>query len=115
VNAVAVTPDGRFALSGSTDHSLRLWELATGACLRTFEGHTQEVNAVAMTPDGRFTLSGSGDFLQTGSGDTTLRLWELDWELDVAACEEAKAPRERRLRGGFWSRIGSFFTGRNNG
>jgi WD40 repeat protein len=100
VDAVAVTPDGRFALSGSSDKTLRLWELATGACVHTFEGHTNQVIAVTVTPDGRFALS--------GSSDETLRLWELDWELDVAAYEEATAqPMKPRL----FSRLGSLFTG----
>jgi WD40 repeat protein len=69
VTAVALTPDGRFALSGSDDRTLRLWELSTGRCLRTLEGHTDSVTSVAVTADGRFTLS--------GSRDETVRLWEL--------------------------------------
>ena len=69
VTAVAVTPDGRFAVSGSWDKTLRLWELATGGCLRTFRGHTSYVETVAVTPDGRFAVS--------GSKDKALRLWEL--------------------------------------
>ena len=66
--SVAVTPDSRFAVSGSPDKTLRLLEIATGACLRKFEGHTAPVDAVAVTPDGRFALSGGGE---------TLRLWEI--------------------------------------
>ena len=70
VNSVALTPDGRRALSGSKDKTLRLWDLDTGACLKTLEGHTDWVHSVALTPDGRRALS--------GSGDKTLRLWDLD-------------------------------------
>jgi WD40 repeat protein len=69
VNSVAFSPDGRFALSGSYDTALRLWDVAAGQCLRTFKGHTRSVNSVAFSPDGRFALS--------GSEDTTLRLWAL--------------------------------------
>ncbi len=69
VNAVAVTPDGRFAISGSSDKTLRVWELATGECVRILEGHTDTVSAVTVTPDGRFAIS--------GSSDKTLRVWEL--------------------------------------
>jgi WD40 repeat protein len=49
--------------------TLRLWELATGQCVRTFEGHTDDVDSVSISPDGRWGLS--------GSDDKTLRLWEL--------------------------------------
>ncbi|MGV2438129.1 MAG UNVERIFIED_CONTAM: hypothetical protein LVT10_27265 [Anaerolineae bacterium] len=35
-----VFPDGRFALSGSLDKTLILWDVATGDPVRTFTGHT---------------------------------------------------------------------------
>ena len=43
VVSVAVTPDGRQALSGSADKTLRLWDLATGQTLHTFTGHQDVV------------------------------------------------------------------------
>jgi WD40 repeat protein len=46
-----------------------LWELSTGRCLHTFEGHTSWVLSVSLSADGRFALS--------GSDDTTLKLWEV--------------------------------------
>ena len=70
VGAVAVTPDGGRAVSGSLDRTLRLWDLGTGQRVRTLEGHTSSVRAVALTPDGRRAVSGSGDH--------TLRLWDLE-------------------------------------
>ncbi len=39
VEVVAVTPDGRRAVSGSTDSTLRVWDLASGETLHTLEGH----------------------------------------------------------------------------
>jgi WD40 repeat protein len=69
LNSVVYSPDGLHALSGSEDHTVRLWELTSGHCLRTLEGHTAGVNSVAWSPDGRQVLS--------GSDDRTLRLWEV--------------------------------------
>lgn len=69
VDAVTITPNGRFAISGSWDSTLRVWDLATGKCLRVLKGHQDYVTAVAVSPDGRFALS--------GSRDKTLRLWKL--------------------------------------
>jgi WD40 repeat protein len=69
VNTVAVAPDNRHALSGSADHTLRLWDLATGHLLCIMIGHVRAVSAVIVTPDGRHGLS--------ASSDRTLRFWDL--------------------------------------
>ena len=69
MRGVAVAPDGLTALSGSDDHTLKLWDLTTGKELRTFTGHKEEVSRVAIAPDGRTALS--------GSFDQTLKLWDL--------------------------------------
>jgi WD40 repeat protein len=69
VSSVAVTGDGRFALSGSADRTLRLWDVATGQCLRTFRGHGEWVTSVRISGDGRLAAS--------GSADRTLRLWDV--------------------------------------
>ena len=38
-----ISSDGQFALSGSWDGTLRLWELATGKTTRRFVGHSKDV------------------------------------------------------------------------
>ena len=69
ITSVAFSPDGMTALSGSSDTTLRLWDLATGETIRIFEGHTNGVNSIAFSPDGATALS--------GSSDNTLHLWEV--------------------------------------
>jgi hypothetical protein len=49
---VALSADGRYALSGSYDCTVRLWDIETGRCLRVLEGHSATVNSVAWSPDG---------------------------------------------------------------
>ena len=66
---MAAPGDGRRAVSGSWDKTLRLWDLATGAALRTLEGHSDNVDTVAISAAGSRALS--------GSWDNTLRLWDL--------------------------------------
>ena len=39
MSSVAVSADGRLALSGSADHTVKIWDLATGQELRTLAGH----------------------------------------------------------------------------
>src|SRR3989442_1550397 len=53
VIAVALTPDGRRALSAGDDARVRVWNLESGQLERTLEGHQGSVRAVALTPDGR--------------------------------------------------------------
>ncbi len=69
VAAVAVAPDGRTAVSGGFDRSVRLWDLTTAQELRRLDGHTAPVLGVALSPDGRRALS--------GSLDRTVRVWDV--------------------------------------
>ncbi|GAB4301168.1 MAG: hypothetical protein Fur0025_41230 [Oscillatoriaceae cyanobacterium] len=69
VTSVCISDDGQFALSGSKDNTIILWEMATGKQLRTFAGHTWVVNSVCLSADGCLALS--------GSSDGSLHLWDL--------------------------------------
>lgn len=56
----AVSPDSRFLVSGSSDQTVRLWEIDTGKLLLTiFQGTDNEW--VAWTPEGYYTSSLNGD------------------------------------------------------
>lgn len=69
VSDVAISSDGQFALSGSWDQTLRLWEIATGTCTRRFVGHTGDVLSVAFSADNRQVVS--------ASRDKTIKLWNV--------------------------------------
>jgi WD40 repeat protein len=70
VSAVAVTPDGRRAVSASEDWTLKVCDLGSGEELVTLTGHSGPVWAVTVTPDGRRAVS--------GSSDKTLKVWDLE-------------------------------------
>ena len=53
VQDVVISSDGQFALSGSWDGTLRLWDLNTGTTTRRFIGHTKDVLSVAFSVDNR--------------------------------------------------------------
>ena len=69
VNSVAVSADGRLALSASYDRTVKVWDLTSGQELRTLAGHAGGVNSVAVSADGRLALS--------ASADRTVKVWDL--------------------------------------
>src|SRR5215471_17087792 len=66
VRALAVSPDGRLAISGSFDSSAIRWSLERNAAEQVLRFHDGAVNAVAYLPDGRVATSGE---------DTRIALW----------------------------------------
>jgi WD40 repeat protein/serine/threonine protein kinase len=69
IGGLALSADGKVAVSASRDETLRVWDVASGECQRTLIGHGGPVNGVALSPDGRLAVS-AGD-------DMTLRVWDL--------------------------------------
>jgi len=80
VTSVCLSADGRLALSGSADRTLKLWEPASGRCLHTFEGDMGGVTSVCLNADGRLALS--------GSIDATLKLWDVRDGHCLRTCRE---------------------------
>ena len=59
--SVAFSPDGRIVVTGSSDKTARLWEVASGREITVLRGHEDAVSSVAFNPDGRSVLTGSLD------------------------------------------------------
>ena len=60
----------RTIISGSADKTIRMWDIETGQCLRTFSGHTNWVNSVALFSD--------NSKMVYGSHDKTIKLWDIE-------------------------------------
>jgi guanine nucleotide-binding protein subunit beta-2-like 1 protein len=80
VSEVVISSDGQFALSGSWDGTLRLWEINTGRTTRRFVGHEKDVLSVAFSADNRQIVS--------GSRDKTIKLWNTLGECKYTIQEE---------------------------
>jgi WD40 repeat protein len=66
---VAFSPDGKWLAAADANREIYVWELVTGAKIRTFQGHQKAVTSIAFSPNGKTLLS--------GSEDATLLLWDV--------------------------------------
>lgn len=77
VSSLAFSADGVFLVSGSWDHTVRVWDVTTGLMLQRFGsyrnkahavGHTSFVTQVAIHP--------KGNWIASAGQDRTIRVWE---------------------------------------
>ena len=61
IGRFAWSPDGKFIISPSADHSIRFWNASTGKLIRTTTAHDQGVSSIHFAPDGSMFASGSDD------------------------------------------------------
>lgn len=70
VLSAAFSPDGRRAVSGSFDRTMRMWDVQTGRGVATFSGCYAPITAVAVSPDSTRVVS--------GSYDGEVRVWDAE-------------------------------------
>jgi WD40 repeat protein len=68
VNAVTISPNSSRIVSGSNDHTVRIWDAVSGVILHTLKGHTDCLRSVTFSSDGMRIVSGSNDH--------TVRIWD---------------------------------------
>jgi WD40 repeat protein len=73
IRDIAVSRDGTRIASASGDHTIRIWDGATGESLLTLAGHKLYVESVGFSPD--------GNFLASGSRDRTVKIWDISRHL----------------------------------
>ena len=82
INCLVALADG-CVLSGGKDTNLKLWDLTTARCRRTFEGHTHEVLCAAELNNGNLT---------SGALDKSIIVWERKTGLILNTLEGFEQP-----------------------
>jgi WD40 repeat protein/tRNA A-37 threonylcarbamoyl transferase component Bud32 len=70
ITDIAFHPDGHRLFSAGHDHTIRIWDVQTGALLQTLGDHTDAIQSVNLSPDGRL--------LASCGLDRTVRVWDAD-------------------------------------
>ncbi len=89
VSASKITPDGKKALLALDDHvdTVNLVDLETGQTLQTLVGHRRAINCIQISPN--------GENAYTGSGDGTVKRWNLATGECMETFYEPEVDRER--------------------
>ena len=86
--SVAFSPDGELFAYGD-DFTVNLQDKSTGTHITTFEGHEWIVTSVAFSPD--------GTLLASGSGDGTVKLWNINVTIQIISGNGQEAPANTQL------------------
>ena len=70
ISSYAFSSDGKRALAGASDKTMRLWNIETAHCLRVYRVHKRGIMSVGWSTDQRCAIS--------GSEDETARLWDVE-------------------------------------
>ena len=101
---LAVAPNGSMVAIAQADHTVVVRDAVSGAELSCLRGHTGKVQSISFSPD--------GNFLVTGSKDTTVRLWDIqnDHQARSVRFYDFDEGRTRQLTGRCRCLFGGWYT-----
>ncbi|KIS00384.1 F-box and WD-40 domain-containing protein CDC4 [Cryptococcus deuterogattii 2001/935-1] len=64
--SIVYDPYRKRCASGSLDNTIKVWDIVSGQCLHTLQGHTSLVGLLGLSPN----------YLVSAAADTSLRIWD---------------------------------------
>jgi len=72
---------GKYLVSGSRDKTIKLWDIVTGQCLKTFSDHDNWVRGILFHPSGKYIIS--------CSDDRSIRVFDLKEGRNIKTIQDA--------------------------
>ncbi|MEH1933793.1 MAG: WD40 repeat domain-containing protein [Nostoc sp.] len=79
INWVAISPDGRYLVSGGTDKTIMVWDVNTGKQLAKLNKHSTIIYALAIHPNGESFFS--------ADANGCIKIWQWNWGQEIATLE----------------------------
>jgi WD40 repeat protein len=79
VTSCKISPNSTYVVSVSTDHTLTVWDLPSGAERATLFGHTDQITGFAISPDCSLVVSTSKDL--------TAKIWDVNSGKEISNLE----------------------------
>ncbi len=70
IKSLDVSPNGKYLATGSTDGTIRIWDLLNTNLVYELKGHNKDVNSITFSPDGKTLVS--------GGADGVINLWNIE-------------------------------------
>jgi guanine nucleotide-binding protein subunit beta-2-like 1 protein len=80
ISDLIFSSDGKFCISSSWDHTIRIWDLNSMKTIRKFTGHKNDILSIAFSNDNRIIAS--------GSRDKTIKIWNTMGECKITLIEK---------------------------
>jgi WD40 repeat protein len=88
IYALAFTPDGKHVVTGSGDHTLKVWDSASGKEIKSYGGPTGHQNLVLSV-----SLSRDGSLIASGGSDNKALLWDFPSSSSLRALAKTEGAR----------------------
>uniref|UniRef100_F1KW86 Transcription initiation factor TFIID subunit 5 n=2 Tax=Ascaris suum TaxID=6253 RepID=F1KW86_ASCSU len=84
VSCIDFHPNCNYIIGGSDDRYVRVWDVLSGACVRTFSSHKGPIRAVKVSPCGRY--------LASVGAEGSLMIWDMGMQRAVCLQEVTPTP-----------------------